>query len=709
MTVAGHRVLQYIAIILILAVGGGGYWYWQNAQAGAVQKTASNRGLIAYWSFDDGDGTSVGDASGSGKHLTLGTAPQTPVWIDGRFGKALSFDGVQDTTGDIANIPSVVLGTTHTISMWVYPIPAGHTNYQSLFDQDCGAGLYYHSGTDKRINYFYNSDHLSTGTLTENAWNHVAVVTSAGSATFYINGAAAGTAAGVPAYTALTMGGDSCSEAFKGSIDETRVYNRALGATEITALYDLGAAKIGLPATSPGTLSDGLAGYWTFDGQDMIGGVLDASGNGNIGSLVNYGAAIGVPGIAGQALGFSSASSQYVNIPNTAANLSPGTGDFAASFWYKGSPSGGFFSGDALGADGEWDIGSGGGREFYFVANDFAATAYGNFAMPSDTNWHHVVLMLDRSTSPVDTFSAYVDGASVAVTIVSNEINGQNIGSDAITLGNQGAFNGAPYRNTPMDEVRVYNRLLTASEIQRLYALGATKVAKNLTPSGSLQTGLTGYWTFDGADVSGTTATEKSGYPGVNATLVDGVIPTIGKVGQALSFDGTDDYVDAGTLYTNFITPSTGTVSVWMRPRGTVPDVTDGTIYNIRNAVSTLSQFDAFGIGVGNLNSGGAKIFAFNDVGCGSYSKIGTSYVNDEWTHIVWMHSGGTLSLYKNGSLAGSISSADTYDCDAPGNLVIGTTWNGAGTFFNGDIDEVRTYNRALTASEITELYDLGH
>src|SRR3990167_8307062 len=57
-----------------------------------------------------------------------------------------------------------------------------------------------------------------------------------------------------------------------------------------------------------------------------------------------------------------------------------------------------------------------------------------------------------------------------------------------------------------------------------------------------LNSGLVGYWSFDGKDMAGVTAYDRSGNAN-NGTLTNGPVRAIGKIGQGLSFDGTDDYV----------------------------------------------------------------------------------------------------------------------------------------------------------------------
>src|SRR3989344_8546623 len=84
-----------------------------------------------------------------------------------------------------------------------------------------------------------------------------------------------------------------------------------------------------------------------------------------------------------------------------------------------------------------------------------------------------------------------------------------------------------------------------------------------LPSSLGLATNLQGYWTFDGADMyeSGTVAADKSGN-GNNGALTNGPQTTLGKIGQGLNFDGSDDYVLANQ---SSITDFPFTLSVWAK------------------------------------------------------------------------------------------------------------------------------------------------
>ncbi len=90
-----------------------------------------------------------------------------------------------------------------------------------------------------------------------------------------------------------------------------------------------------------------------------------------------------------------------------------------------------------------------------------------------------------------------------------------------------------------------FHKFLSISISFFLFALTlfatAAHAGLRLEQPDSLTNGLVGYWTFDGTDINGTTALDKSGQ-GNNGTIT-GATPAMGKLGQGLKFDGVDDYV----------------------------------------------------------------------------------------------------------------------------------------------------------------------
>src|SRR3989344_1878953 len=90
----------------------------------AVLNTISDGSLKASWNLDEGSGTAVADASGNNNN---GTAINNPLWVDGKSGKALDFDGVDDAvnTGSGASLDDV---SSFTYAAWIKPDTRGESN-----------------------------------------------------------------------------------------------------------------------------------------------------------------------------------------------------------------------------------------------------------------------------------------------------------------------------------------------------------------------------------------------------------------------------------------------------------------------------------------------------------------------------------------------------------------------------------------------------
>ncbi|MCK4553441.1 LamG domain-containing protein, partial [Candidatus Parcubacteria bacterium] len=123
--------------------------------------------------------------------------------------------------------------------------------------------------------------------------------------------------------------------------------------------------------------------------------------------------------------------------------------------------------------------------------------------------------------------------------------------------------------NGLIDEVRVYNRALSADEIGELYRAGAKRLGVNTTQVNKLTDGLVGHWTFNGADMdwASTTAEALDRSGNSNNGNVIGAKAAIGKVGQGMEFDGVDDYVDVPDA--DSLDATNVTLSAWVKS-GTV-------------------------------------------------------------------------------------------------------------------------------------------
>jgi hypothetical protein len=205
-------------------------------------------GLVAGWSFDEASGTLATDSSGNNNTATLvnGVARGT-----GYHGGGLTFDGVNDylTMPNSASLD--ISGTGLTLSMWINPqaLAGGDSVVLGKSWNATMSSPYYQYGLELAggtVPVFYvgttsGARSASMGNaLALNQWSNLAVVFNGSQAQFYVNGALATTVSLSASITArgnpLRLGADANTQQFfKGSLDDVRIYARALTAAEIQA------------------------------------------------------------------------------------------------------------------------------------------------------------------------------------------------------------------------------------------------------------------------------------------------------------------------------------------------------------------------------------------------------------------------------------------------------------------------------------------
>lgn len=199
-----------------------------------------------------------------------------------------------------------------------------------------------------------------------------------------------------------------------------------------------------------------------------------------------------------------------------------------------------------------------------------------------------------------------------------------------------------------------------------------------------LDTGLVGWWRFD--DGEGALALDSSGHD--NHGKVSGATWVVGEVGGCLKFDGIDDVVTAANTETLREYPLGLTYELWLKPVGTqkggaLAQGGDGRFpyFEIYDGVSSL----IYGVQRG-----------------GDISTIPVGIKRDVWYHCVMTYDTATHihRAYLNGSLVREVTKAVPIS-PQPQQVIIGAYHRP----FKGYIDEVRIYNRPLTATEVRKRF----
>src|SRR5213079_1370928 len=222
-----HHVTTLVLLAVTIHVGG--------------SPASAQTGLVAAYSFDEGTGTTVADASGNNHTGTVSGATWTTA---GRYGSALTFNG---TTAKVTvlNAASLRLTTGMTLEAWVYPT-AAPTGWRAVIDKNVD-GYYLMASSDQGNRPAVggawppgNRILVGPSGLAVNTWTHLAGTFDGAMVRLYVNGELVASQAQTAALTAtagtLQIGSDSyAGENFAGRIDEVRIYNRALTAAEIQA------------------------------------------------------------------------------------------------------------------------------------------------------------------------------------------------------------------------------------------------------------------------------------------------------------------------------------------------------------------------------------------------------------------------------------------------------------------------------------------
>ncbi|MFF3332751.1 LamG-like jellyroll fold domain-containing protein [Streptomyces sp. NPDC002888] len=408
---------------------------------------------MALLPFDEATGTTAYDASSNGWN---GTLVNGASHVAGKSGNAVDLNG----SSQYVALPNGVVATDDSVTVAAWVNLDTVSNWMRIFDFGSGTAtnmfLTPKNGANGKIRFAIKNNGSSEqvidgqSALPTGSWHHVAVTLSGSTGILYVDGVQVGSNTGMtfkPSTLGVTtqdwIGRSQYNDPYlDGKIDDFRIYNRALTASEVghvmSGLTALPSAEVPFNESSGTTAND-------------------LSGNGWNGTLT--GGATFVAGKKGNAVDLSGAS-QYVALPTgvisdvKAITVAAWVNLDSAATWAR-----------------IFDFGSGTSRYMFLTAkngtNGFIRFGIknggseqvvdGTAALPTG-GWHHVAVTLDGSTGTL-----YVDGAKVGSGNIS--IKPSDLGANTQNYLGRSQFSSDPYLDGRIDEFRIYNRALTAAEV----------------------------------------------------------------------------------------------------------------------------------------------------------------------------------------------------------------------------------------------------
>ncbi len=644
--------------------------------------SGDDTGLVGKWSCEG----NFKDSSGQGNH---GTQSGGVTITSGVKGRACGFDGIDAyITGNGANLPNVGNAGNATIIAWVKPNTA---NERTIFNKGSNGACFNYGMTltSGVLKARVNSDYTLGGNLSNSldVWTHLAIVYNASGAYGYVNGAFVGNHSSATTTTCATLNWvigtrayNSITEMWNGSIDEVRIYNRSLSASEISSLYNTSKTyhvrvkttptQGGLNDTPAPTLSDetGLVGWWKMDGD-----ATDSSGQGNTGTI-----SVATNTSSGRWSGAYNldAGNPYIALSNTEV-LNSTTTNRTVAAWVKPNN-----CGESVGV--QCRIWSGTSGDGLLSMYQYYNTNYLYCTLKNSTGSYRTSVSLAPLPLGVWSFGTCTYNYNSVCTWVNGIMQGCDVvntypspATGPFYIGTHTGSSSYNFNGT-IDEVRVYNRSLSDSEIKELY----------------LSKGLVGYWKMDADQKNSTSTFDSSGY--YNHGLISGATLTNeGRFKEGYKFDGVDDFINLSRPTAFQFGTSDMTMSLW--------------VY-LKNVSTTRVIFGVFnGTGGSNATEIGVISQKFAALFGASAADIndGATVSINKWYHVVQVKNGDNGYLYINGAPDGTTKTGlSARNLTHNADWCIGRQCKGTSFWVDGYIDEVRIYNRALTAEEVAGLYN---
>jgi hypothetical protein len=640
-----------------------------------------------YDPFDDSSGLALykfnGDSTDESGNYSFSTASNVS-YPSGVFNESL------DLLSNTSYVSGSGLTSTFplTFSFWVKP-DASANAVGLLINKRTTATNGYSitgTGTTNEMGFLNNGGYAGGGTgiannLATNTWSHIVVIMNTSGWESYVNGSYYNKYSGTLNNNSneIRLGKSSGIGNWVGStwgLDQFRVFNRELTPLEIEALYTEEICICDGTVDTLDILGDGscIATY------PLDGNANDLSGNySGTPTDVSYG--VGEFDLAGVFNGTSSFIDTNAKIP---ASL-----NFSVSFWMKSSDTSSgshyIFSTKGNYLTNGWLITNDAGYIRYGEGNGVDnATDQVSPSIVADGSWNHVVV----TRAAGGTVNIYVNNSRVITDgSVGTYFMTSSTWANDLHIGRYSGGSGVWY-DGELDQVRIFNKSLNSTEVTTLYNETACTKAACTGTTNTLDIlgdgSCIAAYPLDGspADLSGN----------YNGVQTDVTYPQ-GEFDLAGSFNGSSSKIDLP----NFMPSGNASrsVSMW--------------INTTQTTAATLLQY-----GGGNtnllfnlrINDGGAGGGA-NTIGIGFYAndfnRPATGLMDGNWHHIAATYDGTNAKIYIDGVQTGADFATGGVNTTASSGL-IGS--NGGSFIFNGSIDQVRIFNKALSAGEVTTLYN---
>jgi len=669
------------------------------------------------------DGSNAVDTLGG---LVGPTVLGTPQYVAGKIGTNMLYlaneaNSAAATKASNTMTYSYTQTTPLTISCWFYANtfgPSCDSVVWSFGSSSLGAlGLVSGNSTATTSQISANWSRVNNTTLiniTSKTWYH-AVVTyiPSTSVTFYMNGVNQGSfTTSVPSSittNSLVLG--DCAKTsdvgpFSGYVDDFRIYNRALSLQDVTALYNYNGSTIPMAITS--TLNTGLMAYIPFEGgsvQDVLGALTaptwtgtPAFTTGKVGSTALNLSANPAAGIVNTCIDYT-----LTSLPSP----------FSCSVWINPASVGNSTDLSILcfGNTSSWgyDIALcvNGVYVDACISGNQAANAqicYRNAASYVAANtWSLVTCTMSATPTAAGTNSLYINGVLVGSASISSGIIGYAGVTNKFRFGGWQPDSTRAYSGI-IDDFRIYNRVLTAAEIGLLAAnTPALPIPNSLAiPQAPSTTGLVSYYPFEGSLTDSQAANTLT--PNGTMQYVGGIIGS-----QALYLANEGNVLATSTRAANYAQiasyniAQTTSVSAWVY----------FTKMPLSSQWSVIWEFGGSSPGSSEylqlmsyyISTTQASLYTYSNPG--GNASTGTVVNINTWYHVAVVFVPSTsMSLYVNGVL---ISTTTSVSAGASGQTFrVGDSTTTNNRPFSGYVDDLRVYNRALSAANAANLYYAG-